>query len=283
MKSIILFLLFFPSIAMAVDDATILDIDSKATMAKSKSDHNDNRIHENDNKINGNNSRIQALESEVAILRELISNIQLIPGPKGEKGDPGPQGIQGDQGPPGNSSDDRTSEVCDLYRILYYRFGSSNITMPEFCPSYVSVGDSGPAGGIVIYVADDGMHGLEAAPVDQSDSAEWGCTGTFIQGADGTGIGSGALNTESILAGCSQSGTAAELAANYSLNGYDDWYLPASSELPYLRFAGIGQFDLYWGSTQSDADRAWWTNGQGSSNEWACKCNLYHVRAIRSF
>ena len=56
------------SVALAVDDAIISEIDSKATSAKSKAD--------------GNNSRIQALEAEVA-------NIELTPGPQGE------QGIQG--------------------------------------------------------------------------------------------------------------------------------------------------------------------------------------------
>lgn len=85
-----LVILFVPSVGSAVDDATVQAIDSKASTANSKAD--------------GNNSRIQALEAEDVVLHDLISNIQLTPGPKGDKGDPGPQGpagADGAQGPEG--------------------------------------------------------------------------------------------------------------------------------------------------------------------------------------
>jgi len=32
--------------------------------------------------------------------------------------------------------------------------------------TYYAVGDTGPAGGIVFYTSDGGLHGLEAAPAD---------------------------------------------------------------------------------------------------------------------
>ena len=47
-----------------------------------------------------------------------------------------------------------------------------------------AIGDLGPAGGIVFYVTDGGVHGLEAAPEDQGSGA-WGCYGT-LTGAAGT-------------------------------------------------------------------------------------------------
>ena len=47
-------------------------------------------------------------------------------------------------------------------------------------PTY-AIGDIGPAGGWVFYVTDDGLHGLEAAPVDQANAA-WGCHGVFFPG-----------------------------------------------------------------------------------------------------
>ena len=87
MKYLIIFIFLFPSIALAVDDATVQAIDTKASSANSKAD--------------GNNSRIQALEAEDILLHNRIDNIQLTPGPKGDKGDTGatgPQGLKGDTG-----------------------------------------------------------------------------------------------------------------------------------------------------------------------------------------
>lgn len=81
MKYFILLVSLFPSLVLAVDDATVQAIDSKASSANSKAD--------------GNNSRIQALETEDVILYQRIDTISLTPGPKGDKGDPGPQGSTG--------------------------------------------------------------------------------------------------------------------------------------------------------------------------------------------
>lgn len=41
-------------------------------------------------------------------------------------------------------------------------------------PVVYAIGDTGPAGGIVFYVTEGGIHGLEAAQVDQG-YAPWGC------------------------------------------------------------------------------------------------------------
>ena len=81
MKYLISFVLFFPSLVLAVDDATVQALDSKASSAHSKAD--------------GNNSRIQALETEDIILHNRIDTIQLTPGPKGDKGIQGIQGVAG--------------------------------------------------------------------------------------------------------------------------------------------------------------------------------------------
>ena len=78
---------------------------------------------------------------------------------------------------------------------------------------HYEIGDTGPAGGIVFYVTGGGLHGLEAAPADLSQTV-WGCADTVIAGADGTGIGTGAQNTVDILAGCSTRPIAASVAAS---------------------------------------------------------------------
>ena len=54
------------------------------------------------------------------------------------------------------------------------------------------IGDTGPAGGLIFYVNEndsDEWHYLEAAPGDQGRNVAWGCSGTVIDGADGTGVG----------------------------------------------------------------------------------------------
>ena len=85
MRKFLLVILLCPSFVLAVDDATVQAIDSKASSANAKA--------------NGNNSRIQALEAEDLLLHSRIDNIQLTPGPQGEQGPPGPQGDPGpDQG-----------------------------------------------------------------------------------------------------------------------------------------------------------------------------------------
>src|SRR5205823_14874340 len=61
-----------------------------------------------------------------------------------------------------------------------------------------AAGDVGPAGGWIFYVnlnhATDGWRYLEAAPVDQSGGATWGCFRTPPNGARGTAVGSGRQN-----------------------------------------------------------------------------------------
>jgi hypothetical protein len=103
---------------------------------------------------------------------------------------------------------------------------------------HYEIGDIGPAGGIVFYITDSGSHGFEAAPTDQaipfSPGAAWGCFGTGITGANGTAIGTGAQNTDDILAGCVEAGIAARFAGDFSLNGYTDWFLPSRDELNEL-------------------------------------------------
>ncbi len=157
-------------------------------------------------------------------------------------------------------------------------------------PNFFSIGETGPAGGIVFFITEAGAHGLEAAPKDQ-ESAQWGCFGTRIIGASGTAIGTGGQNTAAILAGCDSEGTAAKIADAYSFGGFDDWYLPAKDELfllysnLHLNTAGGFENDIYWNSTQGDrnANASWFLNFSNGDQNISIKVNSYRVRAIRAF
>jgi len=169
--------------------------------------------------------------------------------------------------------------------------------------------DTGPAGGLIFYINSnyetDGWKYLEAAPSDQSPDpgTGWGCMGTLLSGADGMDIGTGKQNTADILAGCSESGIAAELTVGdlYS-NGHRDWFLPSAEELDRMNwnlrsgldensvvFTPVGNFtdDLYWSSTQYDDNWAWYDpfnipyNYEGYDR--TDKSDTKYVRAIRSF
>jgi hypothetical protein len=130
--------------ALAVDDATISAIDSKAQNAHSKAD--------------GNNSRIQALEAEDVILHQLIDNIQLTPGPQGPagpQGEPGPMGPAGPQGPAGETGaqgpQGETGPAGPQGES-----GADPEARSAVCELYAMMGTQGPA-----FCNDDGGGGVE--------------------------------------------------------------------------------------------------------------------------
>ena len=155
-------------------------------------------------------------------------------------------------------------------------------------PPY-SVGDYGPAGGIVFLT--DGMNGLEAAPEDQNGGygVQWGCSSDDIRGADS--LSDGAQNSVHILAAHCEAKTpglslAIDLVDAYSLNGYEDWFLPSQDELNvlYTEKNVVGGFvndGYYWSSSEISASQVWGqyfnTGYQGSYS----KNGENRVRSIR--
>ncbi|MCP4278275.1 MAG: hypothetical protein GY779_18180, partial [Gammaproteobacteria bacterium] len=162
----------------------------------------------------------------------------------------------------------QTFESCD---------GTSWNTLALSPTPIYEIGDTGPAGGIVFYVTNDGHDGLEVSPVDLGIGVDWGCSGTAIAGADESAVGTGAQNTKDILAGCGEAGIAARLADEYSLGGYSDWFLPSKDELRLLsdNVADIFIDDpgiFYWSSTEFDQTLAFSVSLSLSGGGNVCGC-----------
>ncbi|PHN05134.1 Lcl domain-containing protein [Flavilitoribacter nigricans] len=167
------------------------------------------------------------------------------------------------------------------------------------------VGDT-HAGGIIFYLTDtptdlngDGKPdlGLVAANRDFPISGApgtyaWGCYGIPISGADGTAIGTGAQNTQDILAACTGANTAAHLADAYSGAGYDDWFLPSQDELDLmyqkLHLNGVGDFTgtSYWSSSEAYTGTygdVWYHRFSTGYQGVAGRTSPLWVRAVRAF
>ena len=153
--------------------------------------------------------------------------------------------------------------------------------------SALSIGDS-YAGGIIFYLDSTGAHGIVCAASDQSASADWGCPGVAITGADAASVGSGNLNTTEILTSC-PTATAAKICDTLSLNGYSDWFLPSKDELQSmytnLHAAGLGSFFglAYWSSTEMTNAFAWQIIFSSGTIQGSTKNNFISVRAVRAF
>ena len=111
-------------------------------------------------------------------------------------------------------------------------------------------------GGKVFYVGNDGLHGLIAAPEDIGEYS-WGCFGFDVITEDW--LHDGKVNTELILANCSERPIAASVCDEYSNDGYSDWFLADRHETKQMhtnlgRGSGnLGGFEYssYWTSSEA--------------------------------
>lgn len=152
-------------------------------------------------------------------------------------------------------------------------------------------------GGVIFWVDPaNNDHGLVTSLADQG-AVQWGCESIFINGATGTALGTGQTNTAEIVSACPEVQIAAKLAAELSLNGFDDWFLPSMDELdelylnrsivnPTITANGGNAFtnSTYWSSSQDNIEPGFALfkafNGFEGSEQ---KSIPLHVRAIREF
>jgi len=166
-----------------------------------------------------------------------------------------------------------------------------------------AIGEIGPSGvGIVFYIIDGGLHGLEVAPEDQSTGAAW--SNIFDVLVNGISplpveIGTGSANTSAIIGQVGHSASAAKLCRDYRAAEEGDWFLPSRNELNAIwdnlvhngsgGNNGVGGFalDSYWNSSENED--AWGVYARfknftdGSQEEYADKLDERRVRAIRVF
>lgn len=156
------------------------------------------------------------------------------------------------------------------------------------------IGDTGPGGGKVFYVAGGPGKYLEAAP------AGWASGGGAIR-LDPTivwcnnaatdipftleAVGTGSENTTRILAGCASG--AAVSARAYGGGGKTDWFLPSKGELNQMlnhktKVGGLG-LGFYWSSSQGNQTHAWEQNFSNGKQFVNPKGDRKAVRPVRAF
>jgi hypothetical protein len=79
--------------------------------------------------------------------------------------------------------------------------------------------------------------------------------------------------------------TAAELAAGYSHNSLDDWFLPSKDELNRLFVLSLTGFSTegYWSSSEGDDSNAWGQRFDFGHQSNYYKSSTAFVRPVRAF
>lgn len=207
----------------------------------------------------------------------------------------------------------------NLTKVLYSNWKGSAVSdagyqgegfgRDELTTTVYTIGDTGPAGGLVFYdkgFYSDGWRCLEAAPSDIGVLAfgYYRPESTNLIVGTALSIGSGKLNTESLVKYMDIDGKAYSASSGENVNeyaarkcldyehcGYDDWYLPSKEELNLmyknLHKNGLGSFAddyAYWSSSEEYADYAWLQYFSSGKQEVKYRFTLAgRVRPIRAF
>jgi len=172
---------------------------------------------------------------------------------------------------------------------------SSDITLyAQWTPIY-KTGDIGPASGYIFYDFGNyskGFRYLEASPSDVCSSAgvQWSNGTHLLINSTNSYVGYGEINTQKIINIQGNGSYAAKICMDYSVNGYDDWFLPSWYELLFIKArlsnTGLVNFreDFYWASTEFAGGTAAGVFFHPDSGTMMInKSSTLQVRAVRSF
>ncbi len=182
-----------------------------------------------------------------------------------------------------------------------------------------AVGNTGPGGGTVFYVASSTFTSigsacntackyLEAAPIgwitantptgqfncgDSGTSTSdpmcpWSGNTTEAIGSTGTAVGTGFANTSAMIAQSNTVGKAGTVARAFQGGGKTDWYLPSQDELNLMfdQQTTIGGLSLgvYWCSSEANPDGAWGKDFRSSSGSYRLgKGEQFFLHPVRAF
>lgn len=152
----------------------------------------------------------------------------------------------------------------------------------EFTTGLYDIGEQ-TQGGWVVYLDKYGLHGFVMAEQDISSTFIWSNDSTHFLTTGGSA--SGKANTERIVLNTPGENNAAWACYNYSINGYDDWFLPSSEELKLsvagMRISGLTS-GIYWTSTELVVNKAMRYNVQSAIPKLDFKSKRFLVRPFRS-
>lgn len=185
----------------------------------------------------------------------------------------------------------KLAEILMLTVILFVTGCCKDLpSTPQISPRTYAIGNIGPSGvGIVFFITDGGLHGLEAAPPLWNGGADpiraWEIPITHILAGTSTAIGTGYANTYTCMTGAVYV-AAAECRA-YTGGGKTDWFLPSKDELSqlYLQKDSVGGFaaQIYWSSSEFSLDKAWYLDFANGALNWLLEDSLCTVRPVRAF
>ncbi len=189
-----------------------------------------------------------------------------------------------------------------IFASLFLLSSCEREDMYSFAQNKLAIGDKGPGGGIVFYVTDGGLHGLEVAPSgwygSTPDPTSVWIIGTYASTSlpgISTALGTGKSNTSIITSNGDPGLFAARMCRDYHGGNKDDWFLPSKDELQILwnnlvnngsnannGVGGLSGSD-YLSSSEMSVSSAHLTNFfDGTPNTYP-KNVSYNVRPIRSF
>lgn len=155
------------------------------------------------------------------------------------------------------------------------------------------IGDTGPGGGIVFYVTEEKLHGLEVAIEDQGSPQAWSTIVDVSVTGLGTEVGTGQANSTLIMAQNLSEASAAKECDDYDTG----WFLPSKDELNavWVNLVDTGAGDNngegdfgdveYWSSSEVNATTMNTQNfTAGAQNATVTKDDTsVYIRCIRTF